>query len=197
MVSPRRPNPVIEVKALTYRSNPVYEAFMSSGVPGTASATRESFKPYFQYANLVNVGITGVVDIYMPEAGTGTQITIVSINKGYDLHPRQIIKALWGSKEVGNKLVIVTDADVNVRDPFEVYRALFQRMDPMRDVVIEEGNSFEADPSPQAGGRLRMGKMGIDATMPYAYNFSLPEDKLFAQVEKDWEKYGIRLLGEK
>lgn len=194
VICPKRPNPVIEVKALTYRRNAIYEALMSSGVPGTASATRESFKPYFQYANLVAQGITDIVDVYMPEAGTGSQITIVSINRRYDFHPRQVMEGLWASKEVGNKIVIVTDADVNIRDPFEVYRALFQRVEPKRDVIVHEGSSYEVDPSPQVGGRLTTGKLGIDATMPYAYNISLPEDKLFDKVERDWEKYGIKLL---
>jgi len=192
--SPRRPNPVIEVKAVTYRNNPIYDAYMSSGVPGTASATRESFKPFFQLANLRAAGVRDVVDLIMPEAGTGTQITIVSINKRYDFHPRDVMDVLWSSKEVGNKIVIVTDSDVNIRDPFEVYRALFQRVEPARDVVLRTGSSFEVDPSPREGGSLTTGKLGIDATMPYEYSFSLPEDKWFEKVVKDWEKYGITLL---
>jgi UbiD family decarboxylase len=197
VISPKRPNPVIEVKAITMRRNAVYEAFMSSGVPGTASATRESFKSFFQYVNLVYSGVTDIVDLYMPEAGTGSQLTFVSINKRYDFHPRQVMEGLWGSKEAGNKVVIVTDADVDIRDPFQIYRALFQRVEPMRDVIVHEGNSYEVDPSPQVGGRLTTGKLGIDATMPYAYSFSLPEDKWFDQVTKEWKKYGIDLLGDK
>lgn len=194
VICPKRPNPVIEVKAITHRRKPIYEAFMSSGVPGTASATRESFKAFFQYANLVTQGITDIVDVYMPEAGTGSQLAFVSIKKRYDFHPRQVMEGLWGSKEVGNKIVIVTDADVNIREPFEIYRALFQRVEPSRDVIVHEGSSYEVDPSPQVGGRLTTGKLGIDATMPYDYNISLPEDKWFAQVSKEWKKYGINLL---
>ncbi len=194
VVCPIRKNPVIEVKALTYRNNPIYEAFMSSGVPGTASATRESFKPYFQLANLETAGVTDVVDLYMPEAGTGSQITIVSINKLYEFHPRDVMDVLWASKEVGNKIVIVTNHDVNVRDWFEVYRALFQRVEPSRDVIVRESSSYEVDPSPKPGGSLTTGKLGIDATMPYDYNFSLPPNKYFEQVAKEWDKYGIKLI---
>ena len=194
VVCPKRPNPVIEVTALTYKRNPIYDAFMSSGVPGTASASRESYKPHYQYACLMAAGVTDIVDIYMPEAGTGSMITFVSINKRYDFHPKQVMYALWATKDVGNKIVIVFDADVNIREPFEVYRALFQRVHPGRDVIIQEGNSYEVDPSPKVGGSLTISKMGIDATMPYAYNFSLPEDKLFDRVAKDWKKYGIKLL---
>jgi UbiD family decarboxylase len=194
VVCPIRKNPVIEVKAVSYRNDPIYEAFMSSGVPGTASATRESFKPYFQLANLEAAGVTDIVDLYMSEAGTGSQITIVSINKLYEFHPRDVMDVLWASKEVGNKIVIVTDADVNVREWFEVYRALFQRVEPSRDVVIRESNSYEVDPSPRPGGSLTTGKLGIDATMPYDYNFSLPENKYFVKVAREWKKYGIKLI---
>jgi len=61
------------------------------------------------------------------------------------------------------KFIIVTDADVNVRDWKEVVWALATRVDPRRDTLITEHTPIDyldfASPAPGLGS-----KMGIDAT---------------------------------
>jgi len=198
VISPRRKRPVINVKAITYRNNPIYHAFMSSYVPGTASATRASIKPYFVNNTLKMAGVPEVKDIFLPESATGTQIVIVSIKKMWAFHPRHIMYAIWGSKASHDcKFVIVTDENVNIRDPFELGRAMMMNVNPARDVVISEGGSWTIDPSLGSSTEQRSttaAKMGVDATQPYGYDIALPDETHFAKVNKQWEAYGIRAL---
>jgi len=198
VISPQRPRPIINVKAVTFRHNPIYHAFMSSYVPGTASATRASIKPYFVYNTLRMAGVPEIRDIYLPEAATGTQILIVSIKKMWAFHPRHVMFAIWGSKASHDcKFIIVTDEDVNIRDPFELNRAIFMNVNPARDVVIIEGGSWTIDPSVGMSTEQRATtatKMGIDATRPYKYDIALPEEEHFRKVKERWSEYGIKPL---
>jgi len=198
VISPQRPRPVINVKAVTFRNNPIYHAFMSSYVPGTASATRASIKPYFVYNILRMNGVPEVKDVYLPEAATGTQILIVSIKKMWAFHPRHVMFAIWGSKASHDcKFIIVTDEGVNIRDPFELARAIFMNVNPARDVVITEGGSWTIDPSVGQSTEQRSttaAKMGIDATQPYGYDIALPDEGHFSEVRSQWEEYGIKPL---
>lgn len=198
VISPQRPRPVINVKAITHRENPIYHAFMSSYVPGTASATRASIKPYFLYNTLKMAGVPEIRDLYLPEAATGTQIVIVAIKKMWAFHPRHVMYAIWGSKAShDSKFVIVTDETVNIRDPFELFRAIFMNVNPARDVVITEGGSWTIDPSVGSSTQQRSttaAKMGIDATQPYDYDIALPDEENFASVRQRWEQYGIEAL---
>ncbi len=198
VISPQRPRPIINVKAVTYRHNPIYHAFMSSYVPGTASATRASVKPFFVHNTLRLAGVPEVKDVFLPEAATGTQILIVSIKKMWAFHPRHIMHAIWGSKASHDcKFIIVTDEDVNIRDPFELNRAIFMNVNPARDVVITEGGSWTIDPSLGSSTEQRSttaAKMGIDATRPYGYDIALPDAGHFNKVKAQWDKYGIKPL---
>jgi len=190
VVSPKRMNPVIEITALTFRNNPIYHAFMSSGVPGTAGSTRAAVKPFWVYNTLKRAGVPEVHDVYMPEAGTGSQIVFVAIKKQWEFHPRHVMYALWGSKNNYDcKFVVVTDSDVNVRDDFELMRAIFMCVEPSRDVVIiSQGGSHEIDPTTRS---VIAAKMGIDATRPYEYDVSLPSDEYLQRVSASWTDYNI------
>ena len=191
VVCPKRMNPVIEITAVTYRNNPVYHAFMSSGVPGTASSTRAAVKPFWVYNTLKRSGVPEVYDIYMPEAATGSQILIVSIKKQWEFHPRHVMHAVWGSKNnYDSKFILVTDSDVNIRDSFELTRAIFMRVEPSKDVVmLREGGSHAVDPNSVT--EETTAKVGIDATMPYKYDLSMPADEYFEKVSSSWSEYGI------
>ena len=70
------------------------------------------------------------------------------------------------------KLVVVTDADVELTDPMAVERAMAFRVQPDEDVIIVSGaRGKHLDPTLKAS-RLPRGslpttsKMGIDATIP-------------------------------
>jgi len=191
VVCPRRMNPIIEITAATYRNNPVFHAFMSSGVPGTASSTRAAVKPFWVYNTLKRSGVPEVHDIFMPEAATGSQILIVSIKKQWAFHPRHVMYAVWGSKNNYDcKFILVTDSDVNIRDGFDLMKAIFMRVEPSKDVVfLHEGGSHAVDPN--AVTEETTAKMGIDATMPYDFDLSVPSDEYFENVTSMWKEYGI------
>jgi 4-hydroxy-3-polyprenylbenzoate decarboxylase len=72
------------------------------------------------------------------------------------------------------KFIVVTDADVDVRDWKEVIWAITTRVDPVRDTVLVDNTPIDyldfASPVSGLGG-----KMGIDAT-----------NKLPGETQREW-----------
>ncbi|OIQ64957.1 3-octaprenyl-4-hydroxybenzoate carboxy-lyase [mine drainage metagenome] len=72
---------------------------------------------------------------------------------------------IWGflRQFLYTKFIIVTDADVNIRDWNDVVWAVTTRVDPVRDTLLVDNTPIDYldFASPQAG---LGGKMGLDAT---------------------------------
>jgi 4-hydroxy-3-polyprenylbenzoate decarboxylase len=87
------------------------------------------------------------------------------MKKQYPGHAKRVMFGIWSvlRQFMYTKFIIVTDADVNIRDWKEVIWALTTRADAARDVLIVENTPIDyldfASPVPGLGA-----KMGIDAT---------------------------------
>ena len=152
--------PVAKVTAVYSREDPL--------IPVTTTA-----KPVMEDGNIIRFGVEvlkplltliapEVKDIYMPPEGVG-YVTVVSIEKRYPGEARRVMNLLWGLLPVYNKVVVVVDSDVDVRDLGQVLYSVAANVNPQRDIVIvPESPTEELDPStpiPNLGS-----KVGIDAT---------------------------------
>ena len=160
--------PVVKVTAIYSREDPV--------IPVTVTG-----KPVLEDGNIIKFGVEAmkpllrqlmpeVVDIYMPPEGVGYW-TVVSIRKRYPGQARRVMVTLWGLLPVFNKVIVVVDHDVNVRNMSEVTYAIAANLNPQRDVVImPEYPTEELDPSTPIPGLGS--KLGLDATrkLPGEYN---------------------------
>ncbi|MFA5940643.1 MAG: 3-octaprenyl-4-hydroxybenzoate decarboxylase, partial [Sinimarinibacterium sp.] len=112
------------------------------------------------------------------------RLACVSIRKRYPGHARRIMMGIWSylRQFTYTKFVIVTDADINVRDWKEVMWALSTRMDPARDTLMIERTPIDyldfASPESGLGGKL-----GFDATRKLAQERSRPEGRPIAMRE--------------
>jgi len=92
-------------------------------------------------------------------------MAIVSINKQYPGHAKRIMFGIWSflRQFMYTKFVIITDADINIRDWQDVIWAMTTRMDPVRDTSLIENTPIDyldfASPVSGLGG-----KIGFDAT---------------------------------
>jgi 4-hydroxy-3-polyprenylbenzoate decarboxylase len=104
-----------------------------------------------------------VVDMHMPIEGGFHNLLLVSIKKAYPGHARKVMHAIWGlGQAMFSKLIVVVDADVNIKDyRYTAWRAL-NSVDYARDIEVVKGPVDDLDHASQM--HRYGGKMGIDAT---------------------------------
>jgi 4-hydroxy-3-polyprenylbenzoate decarboxylase len=155
--------PVFTVERITTRRDPIYHSTYTGKPPDEPAvlgmALNEVFVP------LLARQFPEIVDFYLPPEGCSYRIACVSMRKQYPGHAKRVMFGIWSflRQFLYTKFIIVTDADVDVRDWKEVVWALATRVDPRRDTLITEHTPIDyldfASPAPGIGS-----KMGIDAT---------------------------------
>jgi 4-hydroxy-3-polyprenylbenzoate decarboxylase len=153
--------PTIQVTAITHRANPVLPVIAPGPPPCEESwitlAVERLFLPVIQRL------APEIVDVHQPFAGAGRNLLFVSIRKEHPQQARQVLNALWGSRQFGrHKQIVIVDADVNVRDEQTVWFALGSHTHPGRDVILNEGPTAMDDHATPVRGHGH--KIGIDAT---------------------------------
>jgi 4-hydroxy-3-polyprenylbenzoate decarboxylase len=155
--------PVLTLERMTLRRDPIYHSTYTGRPPDEPAvlgvALNEVFVPLLQKQ------YPEIVDFYLPPEGCSYRIAVVAMNKQYlGLSKRVMFGVLSLLREfMYTKFVIVTDADVNVREWKDVIWALATRVDPARDLTIVERTPIDyldfASPVAGLGS-----KVGIDAT---------------------------------
>ncbi len=173
--SPRDEREVIEIDAITHRSNPIYhtivpaemEHLLLGAIPREATLLSHLQRSF-----------PGVLDVHLPPGGTCRYHLVVKMKKRREGEPKNVILgAISGHFDV--KQVIVVDEDVDIHDPKQVEWAVATRFQADRDLVVIAGAQGSAlDPSttvPWSGKPIppefqgMSAKMGLDATKPLQY----------------------------
>lgn len=188
--------PMINVTALTHRSNPVMPVMILGRQPmedfWLQKANERIFAPF------VKLFVPEIVDFHMPRAGAFRNLLFVSIQKRYPQQAQKVMHALWGLGRLAlSKLIVVVDSDVDVHNEEQVWFHVGANMHPGRDVVFSEGPTDMLDHAATVRG---MGhKMGLDATRklpeeghprnwPDRLNAS---DEIEQLVDRRWSDYGL------
>jgi 2,5-furandicarboxylate decarboxylase 1 len=156
-------NPLVRVKAITMKANPIYYSLHMPwevvwlGAPQRYAALRDSLKA----ASIV------VHDINVTLGGCGYWHAIISIKK----QPGEGKNAMLAALSVMDiKHVIIVDSDIDVFNPTDVDWAVATRVQADKDVVIlSNARAKPLDPSlavMKPGVVPTTAKMGIDATLP-------------------------------
>ena len=155
--------PLFTVERITHRHQPIYHSTYTGRPPDEPAilgvALNEVFVP------ILTKQFPEIVDFYLPPEGCSYRMAIVSINKQYPGHAKRIMFGVWSflRQFMYTKFVIITDADINVRDWSDVIWAMTTRMDPARDTTLIENTPIDyldfASPVSGLGS-----KMGLDAT---------------------------------
>jgi 4-hydroxy-3-polyprenylbenzoate decarboxylase len=188
--------PVFHLDRITRRKNPVYPATIV-GIPPKedcwmAKATERLFLPFLKQL------CPEIVDLRMPLEGVFHNCVIVSIEKRFPGHARKVMDFIWGMGQMMyTKLIVVVDADANLKDLSMVAWLVFNNIDARRDLVLSDGPLDALDhssPLPRYGTRL-----GVDATRkgpdeghPREWPDPLKMDKRIVDlVDGRWKEYGI------
>jgi 4-hydroxy-3-polyprenylbenzoate decarboxylase len=189
--------PVFTVERITRRREPIYHSTYTGKPPDEPAvlgmALNEVFVP------LLMRQFPEIADFYLPPEGCSYRVACVSIRKQYPGHAKRVMFGIWSflRQFLYTKFIIVTDADIDVRDWKEVVWALATRVDPHRDTLITEHTPIDyldfASPLPGLGS-----KMGIDATRKgpdetgrrWGETISMSED-VKRRVDAVWRELGL------
>ncbi|GAB4438910.1 MAG: 4-hydroxy-3-polyprenylbenzoate decarboxylase [Rhodocyclaceae bacterium] len=189
--------PVLTIERITMRRDPIYHSTHTGKPPDEpailAVALNEVFVP------LLVRQFPEIVDFYLPPEGCSYRLACVSIRKQYPGHARRVMFGIWSflRQFMYTKFIVVTDADVDIRDWKEVVWALTTRVDAARDVLIAENTPIDSldFASPVAGLGA---KMGIDATAKWpgetarAWGRPIVQDaQVKRRVDALWDSLGL------
>jgi UbiD family decarboxylase len=183
-------NFVVEVTALTFRNDPLYQAFVSQMPPSESSCIRRLGRSMTIYRHLTQVLGLPVTDVLCSEASGSGPFIYIALKKGLEGQPMQAMYGVWSVDPSLGKFVVVVDDDIDIHDPAAVEWALGWRVQPERDIHIQTRTvPLGLDPS-QVGPTSS--KVGIDATRKGTYPAnSVPPAEHLARVRQVWETYGI------
>ena len=134
---------------------------------------------------LVKLRIPELADLDLPLTGGARHLAIVAIRKTYPGQARQVATAAWGMRPFAARLLIVVDAEVDVRDAEQVWAAIAQEAH-RRPRCLVAGRAV--GPWDNTSSREELGqRMAIDATRKFAAEGrdARPRD---AAVDRDMEK---------
>jgi 2,5-furandicarboxylate decarboxylase 1 len=156
-------NPVLRVKAISHRKDPIYQDLLTF-TPEHHLLLGIPYEPVVYQA--VRTYVPGTIAVHVTPSSCGKFHAVICIKKEHEGDGKDAILAgLYSIRDI--KLVTVVDDDVDPYNPREVEWAVATRFQADRDLVVISGaKGNELDPScPQLA---LTAKMGIDATKPLA-----------------------------
>ncbi len=188
--------PVIQIKALYFRNDPILCGFPllkpSSGDTLHFSLMRSALI----WNALDEAGVPDVQGVWAHPAG-GRFLTVVAIKQRYPGHARQagLIASQCRSGAYLGRYVVVVDDDVDITNSEEFLWVLSSRSDPAQSIeILRRAWSGPLDP------RIPRDEVGfssravIDATRPYEWRENFPKvsgasRELKEEVARNWRDY--------
>jgi len=170
-----RPEPVIRVKALYHRNDPIilgmppvrhYKNPAHFGIPTGAKNGVEKLR---------KAGVEDVLDLWhLAVPG----VTVIQIRQRYPGHAMKAGLAASGGHQQ-ERFIIVVDEDINPRDPEEVLWAIGTRCDPETSMTILKGCPTgplnpRIRPEQRASGDYTSSRVILNACKPYEWIKEFP-----------------------
>jgi 4-hydroxy-3-polyprenylbenzoate decarboxylase len=194
--------PVIQVKALYFRNDPILCGFPllkpSSGDNLHFSLMRSSLI----WNALDEAGVPDVKGVWCHPAG-GRFLTVVAIKQRYPGHARQagMIASQCRSGAYLGRYVVVVDDDVEITNSEEFLWVLSSRSDPAESIeILRRAWSGPLDPRIPRDRVGHSSRAVIDATRPYEWREKFPKvsgasRELKDKVAADWREFLDRKIG--
>ena len=189
--------PVLTVDRMTMRQDPIYLSTYTGRPPDEPSmlalALNEMFVPLLQKQ------FPEILDFYLPAEACSYRMAVIKLRKAYPGHAKRVMFGVWGflRQFLYTKMIVVVDADIDIRRHEDVLWAISTRVDPARDTVIIENTPMDyldfASPVSGLGS-----KMGIDATNKWPEETSrqwgreiMMDPDVSLKVDRIWESLGL------
>jgi UbiD family decarboxylase len=195
--SPSRAEPIIKVKALYFRNQPIILGSPPSK-PSPSNIQNRIQRSIAIEDHLLSCGLPGIKGVWLHQPGGTRYFLAISIKQNYPGHAKQIAMAALGSKNSNylGRFVIVVDDDIDVTDLNDVLWAVSTRCDPKDAISIIDGFwTSPLDPAIPWESKKTSSRAVIDACWPYerlpnvpkSCNIS-PDQK--AEMQKKWKLSG-------
>jgi UbiD family decarboxylase len=198
----RSPQPVIDVKAVHYRRQPIFTHALMAKYPSCEIGAYYAIMRSARILDdLESIGVPGVVSAYShPAAASGWGLVVVAIEQKYAGHSAQVLSlaAQCPAAAYYTKWVIVVDEDVDPTDLNDVLWALSTRCHPSEDLdILRNTWSTGLDPSQYIPEDRPYGsKVLINACKPHRHIKQFPKAtalrrSTYDRVASRWSELGF------
>ncbi|MFH1821811.1 MAG: UbiD family decarboxylase [Methanobacteriota archaeon] len=194
----RGTDPEIDVTAITFRNEPIYQLLLQQKAPNEGNVLRDVSMEAFLKGKLKGAGVPGVTDVCIRET-SAIEHLVVGIKKLYPGHVLTVAQACWIAYPLAFKQIIVVDDDCDILDPGDVEWRVATCVQPDRDVqVVSDAAANPLDPSIPLEKKGHGSKMLIDATRKFKYpDMALPPKEMLDKARKQWRGYSLPKLAKK
>ena len=174
--------PVIDVKAIYHRNDPILVGCPPQRPPGENSRYRAVMRSALLREEILDAGVPDVTSVWCHEVGGTRMFVGVAITQRYPGHSRQAghVACQCGGGAYAGKYVVVVDDDVDVANLDELIWAMAMRSDPATSIdIIRGARSTPLDPSippwEKEKGNYTNSRAIIDACRPYHWKDQYPK----------------------
>lgn len=172
-MTPSSLKPVCKVKAITHRTNPIFQILMT-GKPVTENHILKNIPFEASFMKYMKQRFSGITNVAITPSGGVQLYVIIAMKQRYAGEARHAILSAMSS-DIRPKWVIVVDPDIDVHNSAEVEWAMSYRVVPGDDIIIVKNvPSAPLDPSStnehKTAERLN-DAVEIDATMPFGKDY--------------------------
>ena len=164
IVDKSRQQPVVEIKCITHRKNPLYQTILAGRNEHKLLMGMPKEPTMFNEVNKV----CQCKDVYITPGGCSWLHAVVQIKKqNVDDGKKAIAAAFEGHKSL--KHCVVVDEDINIYDPHDVEWAIATRFQADKNTTVlsnQPGSSLDPSGDLTEGKKATTSKAGIDATAP-------------------------------
>jgi len=193
-----RDEPVLDIKAIYYRNDPIILGCPPQRPPEEQSRYRAVLRSALIWDEVSKAGVPDVQAVWTHECGGSRLLTAISIRQRYPGHAKQagVIASQCRRGAYAGRIVIVVDEDVDVTDLEFVMWAVCTRCDPATSINILT-NAWSTpldpriDPKDKAAGNFTNSRAIIDACRPFHWRDQFPKVNMPSPetAKKAWEKF--------
>jgi len=199
-----RVEPVMEIKAIYHRNNPIILGCPPNRPPDEIARYRAIIRSGLLKRQLEAAGIPGIKAVWADEVGSSRMLVSVAIEQRFPGHATQV-GHVASQCHVGaylGKYVVVVDDDIDVSNLEEVMWAMLSRSDPATSIdIIHNAWSTPLDPrippKDRERGQFTNSRAIIDACRPFAWRDKFPKVNMPSPevARRTREKWGYLLDG--
>ncbi len=171
-----REEPVIEIKRVYYRNDPILTCAASQKPPHSHLFERCFIRSAGLLDSLEGAGIPDVKGVWVHQAGAGRTFVVVAIRQRYFGHANQAGLVASQVNPVGyvGRYIVVVDDDIDPTDIHDVIWAMGTRTDPKTDFTVLDRNWSSRLDTMVTDEKLYNSRVVIDACIPYERLDSFP-----------------------
>lgn len=199
-----RDEPVLDIKAIYYRNNPIMLGCPPQRPPDEIARYRAIVRSGLLKQDIEKAGLSGIKAAWAHEVGNTRMLLSIAINQQYAGHATQVghVASQCHVGAYAGKYVIIVDEDIDVSNLEEVIWAMVTRSDPATSIdIIHNAWSTALDPrihpDDKAKGKLTNSRAIIDATRPFEWRDRFPPVNMPSPevARKAREKFSYLLKG--